>query len=68
MNITQVLVKEVIASNSKKLHPQSWHDFQGSPEVQAINGALLSLGNPSKHGANLSDIVAEAKKFLDAFQ
>lgn len=40
MKITHRLLRETRQSNRQTLHPQSWHDFQGQPEVVSINYAL----------------------------
>ena len=63
MKITQKLVAEVKRSNKMSLHPQSWHDFQGLREVEAINWAIEKLRGTQPAPA---DIVAEAKDFLEA--
>ena len=66
MNITQKLVAEVKRSNKRQLHPQSWHDFQALPEVQAVNSAIWCC-NEFYSSTDLADIVIEAKKRLNEY-
>ena len=63
MKITQKLVTEVKRSNRLSLHPQSWHDFQGLREVEAINWAIDKLAGTQP---TLADIVSEATDFIEA--
>ena len=64
MKITQKLVAEVKRSNKLTLHPQAWHDFQRTPEVQAINSAIW-MCNEFYYGAtDVALVVFEAKRLL----
>ena len=56
MKITKKLIGEVKKSNREKLHPQAWHNFQGQPEVEAINYALRMHPEVA--------VKAEAEKYL----
>jgi len=62
MKITQKLVRETIKSNSQKLHPKSWHDFQQKPEVISVNFALMQYENRTK---DMKDIVEKAKSYFE---
>lgn len=60
--ITQAKVKEVKRYLKRQWHDQKWHDVINRDESRAILYALDEVPYPQE----LRDIVAEAKKYMNA--
>lgn len=61
MKITHRLVAEVKRHNNLNWHDKAWRDFQGLPEVEAVNHALMTLGS---YDTTTKDIIAESNCYL----